>query len=77
MADNVNKELSVRKVFIIPDWYEISKFEMDKLYAYLLEASSAEEANWFRFLDCSAFCREELCFFCSGNAKKAASAERN
>ena len=50
--------------------YVISKFKWTNSLP-----SSPEEASWFRYLECTAFFREEFCFFCSGNAKKAASAE--
>lgn len=71
MADNVNKAHYVKLIFGTPESYAMSKFEEDKLFSYLLEATSPQEAHWLRFLDCTAFCREELCFFCSGAAKKA------
>ena len=58
MAENV-----VKRVFNIPTWYKFSDSELRKLYSYVKEASSIEEAQWFRFLDCAAFCNEDKCFF--------------
>ena len=52
----------------------MSKVEENRLYSYILEASSANEANWFRFLDCAAFCRGELRYFCSKDAEGSHSA---
>ena len=54
----------VKRVFSIPEWYEMSDFEMKKLISIIKEASTFQEAQWYRFLDCSAFCVEEKCFFC-------------
>ena len=71
MADVVNKSYYVRLIFKIPETYVMSRFEEEKLYNYLLKATSRQEAHWFRFLDCAAFCREELCFFCSGKAQES------
>ena len=62
-------EKIVKRVFNIPDWYKFSEFELEKLFNYTKEASSAEEARWFRFLDCTAFCYEDKCFFC-GEGKR-------
>ena len=50
--------------FHFPEWYRMTQTEVDKLFSYILEASCAEEARLFRKLDCSAFCRELLCYFC-------------
>ena len=54
----------VRIVFGIPESYEMSEFERKKLYNYVQEARSAQEARLFRILDCSAFCNEDKCYFC-------------
>lgn len=62
MAD---RNIIVRDVFDIPNAYVMSLSEEKRLYAYILETTCKEEANWFRLLDCSAFCREEDCYFCS------------
>ena len=67
MADVVNKSYYVRLIFQIPETYVMSRFEEKKLYNYLLKATMWQETHWFRFLDCAAFCREEFCFFCSGD----------
>lgn len=74
MADNECKSKRIRQVFKIPEWYVMSKVEEDKLHGYILEASNANEANWFRFLDYAAFGREEFCFFCSTKAEGSSSA---
>ena len=65
MAENV-----VKRVFNIPTWYKFSDSELKKLYSYVKEASSIEEAQWFRFLDCAAFCNEDKCFFCGEGARQ-------
>lgn len=66
MADKVKR---VKAVFQIPDWYEMSDFELKKLLSYVKEASSVQEARWYRFLDCTAFCYEDKCFFCGAPAR--------
>ena len=58
MAKNV-----VKRVINIPNWYKFSDFELRKLYSYVRETSSIEEAQWFRFLDCATFCGKDKCFF--------------
>lgn len=68
MAEVVLTRL-VKMVFQIPEWYVMSKYEEDKLFKLVKEATSVAEVNWFRILDCSAFCREEFCYFCSGAAE--------
>ena len=50
MAENV-----VKRVFNIPNWYKFSDLELKKLYNYVREVLSIEEAQWFRFLDRVAF----------------------
>ena len=52
----------VRKVFEIPEWYDISDVELRK--DLIKETSCAQETRLFRMLDCSAFCDEENCYFC-------------
>ena len=54
----------VKKVFEIPEWYEIKDVELRKLLDLIKEASCEQEARLFRMLDCSAFCDEENCYFC-------------
>ena len=54
----------VRKVFQLPSWYIPSNSEVTRLASYLKSENSEDEARWARFLDCSAFCNEEDCFFC-------------
>ena len=48
----------------------MSKFEEDKLFCYLLEASSPQEAHWFRFLDCTAFLQRRTLFLLLGRGKE-------
>ena len=62
-------EFVVRKIFLIPDWYIISAAELSRLFSYCIEASSADQANLFRELDCSAIYDERSCYFCSGVEK--------
>lgn len=59
---------TVRVVYDIPDWYILSKEEESKLIGYLTEATCFQEARFFRFLDCSAFCVESQCFFCGDHS---------
>ncbi|MEW8547233.1 MAG: hypothetical protein AB2693_27295 [Candidatus Thiodiazotropha sp.] len=60
----------VKRVFNIPEWYQISEFELEKLVGYIKEAASVQEAQWYRFLDCTTFCIEEKCFFCGEFARQ-------
>ena len=66
MADKIKM---VKSVFQIPAWYEMSEFELNKLYSYIKEATCAQEAQWYRFLDCTAFCVEDKCFFCGEHSE--------
>ena len=52
----------VREVFNISLTYILSKSEKKRLFTYVQEASSPEEARLYRLLDCSAFCEDD-CFF--------------
>ena len=61
MADLIK---AVKKVFEIPEWYEIKDVELRKLLDLTKEGSCEQEARLFRMLDCSAFCDEENCYFC-------------
>ena len=65
MAENV-----VKKIFNIPNWYKFSDFGLRNLYSYVREASSIEEALWFRFLDYASFCDNDKCFFCGEGARQ-------
>ena len=58
---------SVRKIFNIPDWYIMSDTEVKRLFRYILESTCPQEARLFRFLDCSAFCTVDTCYFCKFN----------
>ena len=70
MAENV-----VKRVFNIPNWYKFSDFELRKLYNYVREVSSIEEAQWFRSLGCAVFCDEDKCFFSGEGARQQARSE--
>ena len=58
---------SLLRIFDIPAWYEhmMSSEEEKKLIKYVMEASCVMEARLYRILDCSAFCMEKFCFFCT------------
>ena len=64
MADRLTK--AIKKVFEIPETYEMSAYEESKLLRIIEEAKSVMNARVYRALDCSAFCFEDKCFFCSG-----------
>ena len=53
----------VKRVFYLPTWYTPSITETARLFAYVLKENSESEARIARFLDCSAYCNEEDCFF--------------
>ena len=55
----------MRAIFGIPKGYILSKKEGTKLFRYSIEAEKVHEALMCRILDCSAFCDEEKCYFCS------------
>ena len=59
-------------IFKIPKWYGkiMSKFEEEKLFKLIEEASCAADARLYRMLDCSAFCNERRCYFCGNFEKK-------
>ena len=59
------KTLLVKEVFHIPDWYLLTEKEEDKLFRYIFEARDENEARLARFMDCTAICDEQYCFFCS------------
>ena len=63
----------ILKAFNIPDWYFPSKTEIARLQEYLNNTESIEEARWARFLDCSAICDEDDCFFCNEIVQSVAS----
>ena len=44
----------------------MSAYEESKLLRIIEEAKSVMNARVYRALDCSAFCFEDKCFFCSG-----------
>lgn len=54
------------RVFKLPDWYIPSVNEILRLARYIDTERSDNESRWARYLDCSAFCDENDCFFCSG-----------
>ena len=64
MAD-IDLRLIVRATFGISDWYMLSEQEEDKLLKYIREARNAQEAHYFRFLDCTTKCDEQFCYFCA------------
>ena len=70
MADSIK---AVKKVFEIPEWYEIKDVELRKLLDLIKEASCEQEARLFRMLDCSAFCDEENCYFCGDFSRRSGS----
>ena len=43
------------------------EFEENKLFNIIVreQPTSFEQAHFITWLDCSAFCHEELCYFCS------------
>lgn len=68
MADmQRQKTWLVKTFFSIPHWYVLSEYEEDKLFDIIVRdrPTTFEEAHYIRFLNCSAFCREEFCYFCS------------
>lgn len=65
----MDKASMVKNVFGIPDRYVMSDIEEEKLFQLVCEASTRREARLYRMLDCSAFCREKLCYFCSNPDK--------
>lgn len=77
MADKTTITEFVKAIFAIPDWYLLSEKEENKLMNYIRDARNAQEARLHRFIDCSAFCDEQFCFFCSaddGEVKRLCSA---
>lgn len=65
MADSLSKTSFVKAVFGIPDWYVLTGTEEEKLFKYICETRDYHEARLHRFLDCSAFCDDQFCFFCA------------
>ena len=55
----------VKLFFGIPEWYILSDRAEAKLQKYLCEAPTHKDARMYRFLDCSAFCDEQFCYFCA------------
>lgn len=51
------------RVFKLPDWYIPSVNEILRLARYIDTERSDNESRWARYLDCSAFCDENDCFF--------------
>ena len=58
------RELTVRRVFGIPEWYIFGEAELRRLSGYVLSSRSLREVLMARYLDCEAFCEGENCFFC-------------
>ena len=67
MAESPNDRLSqiVKRIFGIPGSYVMPIQEEEKLLNILEEATSVMEARMIRTLDCSAYCVEKYCYFCS------------
>ena len=63
MASDMEVQI-VKRVFSLPKWYIPSITETVRLFDYVLNRDSESDARIARFLDCSAFCNEDDCFFC-------------
>lgn len=64
MADRLTR--AIKEIFQIPDSYEERK-----LLKLVEEAKNVKDARLYRILDCSAYCVEEFCYFCSGGKPSA------
>ena len=59
----------LRVIFRIPDYYVIHETEFKRPVDIAFQAETQSDGRWYRFLDCSAFCREIDCYFCSNYDK--------
>ena len=64
MASDIEGRI-VMRLFSVPIWYMKSISETNRLFSYILSEDAEREARLARFLDCSAFCEGNDCFFCN------------
>ena len=64
MAWDIERRI-VMRMFSLPIWYMPSTSETNRLFSYILREDSESEAKLARFLDCTAFCGGNDCFFCN------------